>query len=181
VALVPSGATAGTVVVTVSGVASNGVSFTVTAPGSISFVQINSAIPATPQTSVTATYTKAQAAGDLNVIAVGWSDSTATISSIADSAGNTYSLAVGPTVQSGTATQAIYYAKSIVAAAANTNNVTVTFSAAANYPDLRIAEYSGLDPSNPLDVAVAAQGTSASSSSGSVTTSNANDLLLGAN
>ena len=50
--------------------------------------------------------------------------------------------------------------KNIVAAAANTNSVTVTFSTAANYPDIRIAEYAGLDPSNPLDVAVAAQGTS---------------------
>ena len=83
------------------------------------------------------------------MVVVGWNNSTATISSVADSAGNTYLLAVGPTVQTGTATQAIYYAKNIVAATANTNSVTVTFSTAANYPDIRIAEYAGLDPSNP--------------------------------
>ena len=88
----------------------------------IAFVQMNFAVPETPQTSVTVTYTKAQTANDLNVVVVGWNDSTAQISSVADSAGNTYSLAVGPTVQTGTATQAIYYAKNIVSAAANANS-----------------------------------------------------------
>ena len=178
---VPSGATTGNVLVTVGSLSSNGVNFTVTAPAAISFVQVNSAVPQSAQKSVKVTYAKAQTAGDLNVVVVGWNDSTATISSVVDSAGNAYSLAVGPTVQSGTATQAIYYAKSIAAAAANTDNVTVTFSTAANYADIRIAEYAGLDLSNPVDVAVAAQGTSTSSNSGSVTTTNANDLLVGAN
>ena len=133
--------------------------FNVTAVGGgIAFVQVNSAVPQTPQTSVTVKYTKAQTAGDLNVVVVGWNDSTAQISSVADSAGNTYSLAVGPTVQTGTATQAIYYAKNIVSAAANANTVTVTFNTAANSADIRIAEYAGLDLANPVDVAVAGQG-----------------------
>ena len=122
-------------------------------------MQVNSAVPQTPQTSVTVTYTKAQTANDLNVVVVGWNDSTAQISSVADSAGNTYSLAVGPTVQTGTATQAIYYAKNIVSAAANANTVTVTFSTAAKSADIRIAEYAGLDLANPVDVTVAGQGT----------------------
>src|SRR5439155_1087342 len=83
---------------------------------------------------------------------------------------------------SGTATQAIYYAKNIASAAAGANTVTVTFSVAAVFPDIRIAEYSGLDTANPLDVAVGAQGTTtATSNSGSVTTTNGNDLLVGAN
>ena len=181
VAPVPTGATSGNVVVTVGGQASNSIGFTVTAPAAISFVQVNSANPQSPQRTVTVTYTAAQVAGDLNVVVVGWNSSTATISSVADSAGNTYLLAVGPTVQTGTATQAIYYAKNIVASAANTNSVTVTFSTTANYPDIRIAEYAGLDPSNPLDVSAAAQDTSTSSNSGAVTTTNANDLLVGAN
>ncbi len=152
-----------------------------TSAAGITFVQVNSAVPQTPQTSVTVKYTKAQTAGDLNVVVVGWNDSTSQISSVADSAGNTYSLAVGPAVQTGTATQAIYYAKNIVSAAANANTVTVTFNTAAKSADIRIAEYAGLDLANPVDVAVAGQGSSATSSSGSVTTSNANDLLVGAN
>jgi len=151
------------------------------APPPITFVQVNSATPQTPQTTVTVPFKSAQTAGNLNVVVVGWNDSTAAVSNITDTKGNIYSLAVGPTVQTGVSTQAIYYAKNIVAAAANGNSVTVTFSPAANYPDIRIAEYSGLDTASPLDVSVGAQGNSATSSSGAVTTTNANDLLIGAN
>ena len=151
------------------------------AAGPIAFVQSNSADPQAPQTTVTVAYTAAQAAGDLNVVVVGWNDSTATVSSVKDSKGNVYALAAAPVVQTGIATQAIYYAKNIVAAAAGANAVTVTFSVAAAFPDIRIAEYSGIDPVNPVDVSVGAQGNSATSNSGTVTTTNASDLLVGAN
>ncbi|HET8925013.1 MAG TPA: IPT/TIG domain-containing protein, partial [Candidatus Acidoferrum sp.] len=154
----------------------------VQARAAISFVQSNSATPQTPQASVAVVYTLAQTAGNLNVVVVGWNDSTATISSVVDSKGNQYLVAAAPVVQTGTATQAIYYAKNIASAAAGTNTVTVTFSVAAVFADIRIAEYSGLDPNNPLDVSVGAQGTTtATSNSGSATTTNANDLLVGAN
>jgi len=148
---------------------------------SLGFVQVNNAVPQTPQTQVAVTYTQAQTAGNLNVVVVGWNDATAQLTSVADSKGNAYLLAVGPTVQSGTATQAIYYARNIAAAAANSNTVTVMFNMGANSPDVRIAEYSGLDPLNPLDAVAAAQGSGTSGSSGSVNTGNANDILLGAN
>jgi hypothetical protein len=92
-----------------------------------------------------------------------------------------YTPAVGPTVQTGVATQSIYYAKNIAAATTNGNSVTVTFTTGANFPDIRIAEYSGLDTASPLDVSLGAQGNSATTSSGAVTTTNANDLLIGAN
>ena len=101
----------------------------------------------------------AQVAGDLNVIVVGWNDTTATVTGVTDSRGNTYTLAVGPTVLSGVASQSIYYAKNIQAAAAGANTVTVAFSRAASFPDIRIAEYSGADPSNPVDVTAAAPAT----------------------
>ena len=174
---VPTGATTGNVVVTVGGVPSNGVRFTVVA---IKFVQVNSAVP-TSAAAVTAPYTQAQTAGNLNVVVVGWNDASAQVTSVTDSKGNVYALAIGPTVQSGTATQAIYYATNIAGAAANGNTVTVTFNIAAHYPDLRIAEYSGIDPSVPVDVVAAADGTTDTSSSGAVTTGSANDLLVGAN
>src|ERR1700682_2669814 len=148
----------------------------------IAFVQSNSATPQSPQTTVAITYTAAQTLGNLNVVVVGWNDSTATVSSVGDSRGNTYALAGVPVVQSATGSQAIYYAKNIAAAGAGANTVTVTFSVAARYPDIRIAEYSGLDTVNPLDVSTGAQGTTTSiSNSGPVTTTNANDLLVGAN
>jgi len=83
------------------------------------------------------TYTAAQLAGDLNVVVGGWNDSTATVSSVVDSEGDAYIRAVGPTVVAGALSQSIYYANDIVAAAAGTNTVTVTFSTAAVYPDIR--------------------------------------------
>jgi hypothetical protein len=42
-------------------------------------------------------------------------------------------------------------------------------------------EYGGIDPNNPVDISTAATGNSATTSSGSATTTNATDLLLGAN
>ena len=47
------------------------------------------------------TYKAAQTAGNLNVVIVGRSDATSQVSSVTDSKGNVYQLAVGPTVQTG--------------------------------------------------------------------------------
>jgi hypothetical protein len=117
----------------------------------------------------------------LNVVVIGWNDSTAAVSGVTDTLGNQYTQALLPAVQAGTASQVIYYAKNIAAAAAGANQVRVTFSVAAAFPDIRILEYGGIDTVSPLDVAVGAQGNSTSSSSGPVTTTNANDLIIGAN
>jgi hypothetical protein len=157
-----------------------------TTGGTINFVQGNFEAPQSPPTSVAVTYAAAQSAGDLNVVVVGWNDDSTTVSSVTDTSGNTYTLAVGPTVQPGPAgggglSQAIYYAKSIASATANSNAVTVTFSAAAAFPDVRILEYSGLNPTSPLDVTAAAVGNSDTSSSGTATTTSASELLIGAN
>jgi hypothetical protein len=160
------------------------VAFRVAAPKPVvtAFVQGNYAIPSTPQTNVTVPYTEAQTAGNLNVVVVGWNDSTTHVRSLTDSKGNGYHLAIGPTVMTGALSQAIYYANNISAAAAGVNALTVTFdAAAANYPDIRILEYSGIDLVNPVDVVVGQSGNSAVSSSGAVTTTNARDLLVGAN
>src|SRR5712664_2412668 len=108
------------------------------AQSTIAFVQQNYSDPQTPQTTVTVPYALAQTAGDLNVVIVGWNDSTATVTSVNDTSRNIYTLAVGPTIQTGVATQAIYYAKNIFGAAAGANTVTVTFASAANFPDIRM-------------------------------------------
>jgi fibronectin type 3 domain-containing protein len=147
----------------------------------ISYVQGAYATPQSPSSVVNLTFTAAQAAGDLNVVVVGWNDSSATVSSVADSRGNQYVLAVGPTIQAPVATASVYYAKNITAASAGANTVSVTFTSGAKSPDIRILEYSGADPSNPVDVTAASTGTSGTSSSGAVTTTNATDLIFGAN
>src|SRR4029079_6728519 len=60
------------------------------------------------------------------------------------------------------------------------NAVTVEFDGPANYPDVRILEYSGLDPANPLDTAAGTAGVGITSSSGDLN-ANASDLLVAAN
>src|SRR5229473_3316103 len=147
----------------------------------INYVQGNYADPQTPQTTVNVTFTAAQAAGDLNVVVVGWNDATATVSTVGDNSGNIYTRAVGPTVLSPSLSQSIYYAQNIKAAAAGANTVTVTFSTAAVYPDIRILEYSGADPNNPVDVTATGSGNSTSDTSGPATTTNPTDLLFAAN
>jgi fibronectin type 3 domain-containing protein len=147
----------------------------------ITYVQGNYSTPQAPQTTVAVPFTAAQTAGDLNVVVVGWNDTTASVSAVTDNSGNVYTLAVGPTAFSGYLSQSIYYAKSIVSAAAGANAVTVTFSTAATSPDIRILEYRGASPSNPVDVVAAASGSSTTSSSGSATTTSTTDLIFGAN
>jgi len=147
----------------------------------IAFVQVNFAVPPNPQSSVSATYTAAQTAGNTNVVAIGWSDTTSVVTSVTDTAGNSYSVAVGPTVLSGTQTQVVYVGANIAAAAAGANTVTVTFNAAVPFGDVRILEYSGLDPSAPVDGTAGATGTGTTSSSGPVTTTHAYDLIFAAN
>ena len=156
-----------------------------TTGGTIKFIQGNYQVPHPSATSVAVTYTAAQSAGDLNVVVVGWNDATShrqlrhryEWQHLHPRRGTDG--AARPT--GGGLSQAIYYAKNIASAAANANTVTVSFSAAAAYPDVRILEYSGLNPTSPLDVTAAAVGNSATSSSGTATTTSASELIVGAN
>jgi hypothetical protein len=144
------------------------------------YIQGHYAVPQTPQTSVTVPYSSAQTAGDLNVVVVGWNDSVKQVSSLSDSMGNVYQLAVGPTVTGGLS-QSIYYAKNIAAANAAANVVTVTFSGLASYPDIRILEYSGIDTVNPVDTFAGAIGNGATSTNVTLQTTVPADLLVAAN
>src|SRR6202045_3608233 len=144
----------------------------------IAYIQENYAVPQSPQAQVTVPFTGAQAVGNLNVVVIGWSDATSHVVSVSDTRANVYSAALSPTVQSGIQTQVIYYAAGIAAAAAGANTVTVNFDAAVSYPDVRIAEYGGISATTPVDVAAGASGTG-TTGSGTLATTNANDLLVG--
>ena len=127
------------------------------------------------------TYAAAQTSGNLNVVIVGWNDTTAVVNSVKDSKGNVYQLAVGPTLLTGNLSQSIYYTPNILAASAGANAVTVTFSQPAAYADIRILEYSGISQTSPVDSFASAVGNSTTSSSGNLATTSATDLLIGAN
>src|SRR6266566_2446452 len=145
------------------------------AAAQMKFVQVNSAVP-TSTATISATYNSAQTAGNMNVVAIGWDSSFITLKTLTDSKGNSYKLAVSYVDSTGI-TQAIYYAPNIVAAAAGANRVTATLSASTDWPDLRILEYSGV---NTLNKTASAKGTTTTASSGSVTTTQADELLFGA-
>ena len=144
----------------------------------INFIQVNTAQPTSPSSNASAGFNLPQTVGDLNVVVIGWGDATSTVAgNVTDSAGNTYTLALA-TVGNGFS-QSIYYAKNIKAA--TTNTVTVNFNQAAQFPDLRILEYSGVDTINPLDGgAGASAATGAGLDSGTLTTTSAGDMILGA-
>jgi glucose/arabinose dehydrogenase/PKD repeat protein len=148
-------------------------------PATPTFVQVAAATPQTAMSTVSTIYPQAQVAGDLNAIVVGWNDSTGNVTSVTDSAGNTYQLGA-PVVRGSGLSQAIYHAKNIAAAAAGANTVTVNFDKAVNYVDVRILEYGGLDRTNPLDVSKSAAGSASTANSGAATTTTARELILGA-
>ena len=147
----------------------------------IAYVQNNYATPQSPQTSVSVTYTGPQTAGNLNVVVVGWNDTNAAVNSVTDSKGNVYTRAVGPTMYSTQLSQSIYYAKNVAGAAANSNVVTVQFSAPAVYADIRVVEYAGIDRINPVDVVAVGSGSGTMSATSSVNTTHAKDLIFAAN
>ena len=151
--------------------------YTAVAIGSSSFVQANSG-PSTIQSSnssLAVPYLNPQTPSNLNIVVVGWGDTTSSIKSITDTQGNTYTGAVGPTRTTGLQ-QSIYYAKDIVG---GSNEVTVRFNQTAMYPDVRVLEYRGEDTTDPLDVTAAVPGTGAAANSGSATTTSSNELIFG--
>jgi hypothetical protein len=155
-----------------SGMLANGFTYGSALP--IAFVQVAAATPQKAVQTVSVTFPSPQTAGNLNVIVVGWNDTTNTVQSVHDSAGNAYVLAIGPTTGIGLR-QSIYYAPSIRAGG---NSVTVTFSGPAARPDIRILEYSGV---SSLDAKAGASGNSSTANSGAASTTTARELIFGAN
>jgi hypothetical protein len=97
---------------------------------------------------------------------------------VTDSNGNTYAAATARTAWGSGWSAQTFYAKNI---AGGGNTVTATFGTAiSSFGIVYIHEYAGLDASSPLDVTSSATGTTAAMSSGSATTTHANDLLFGA-
>jgi len=71
---------------------------------------VASSVPQTPETYVPVTYGDAQTAGNLNVVIVGWNDTTASVRWVLDESGNNYQLAIGPTRSADGVSQSIYFA-----------------------------------------------------------------------
>jgi hypothetical protein len=130
-------------------------------------------------TTISINYASAQRAGDTNIVVVQWSSANGSVTGVSDSAGNSYSLAIGPTFGQLDA-QYIFYASGIAAAAAGSNTVTVTLSAPQTQEDLTIFEYAGLATTSPLDGTADGHGIAPGAATTPITTSNACDLLFAA-
>jgi len=145
-------------------------------PPQSKFGQQNFATPQTPQTQVSVAYTNAQTGGNANLLAIGWNDTNANITTVGDSAGNVYHVALA-TFRGNGMSQAIYCAGNIKP---GTNTVTVTFNEPATFVDLRVTEYSGLLPTNAFDAGTSGTGIGTGASSGPLTVNGTNELLFGA-
>jgi len=144
------------------------------APTSFNYVQGNSATPQTSQV-VPVAYNSAQTAGNLNVVFVAWNNNSGSVSGITDTSGNMYTKAVGPTINNTppVRSQEVWYCSNIQGGSNNT--VKVTMSSAEPYIDIRILEYRG---PGTYDTSLGAIGNSATASSGTVTTTANNELLV---
>src|SRR5208282_3049645 len=106
-------------------------------------------------TSIAYQFTSAQTAGNCNIVFVSHLDSQL-ITSVLDTKGNAYAL-IGSAHPYNATNNAwayimeVYVAANIVGASANSNTVTVNFSASANFQLIACAEYSGANAISPVD------------------------------
>ena len=140
--------------------------------GAVSFVQSTST-DCGKVTQCTITFGSPTTAGDFFVVS-SWivaQNRTVTVTSTqGDSFSNAFKIEAPTTAETG-----IYYAPNV---GGGTTSLSVSISGAAAFMDFIIAEYSGVAASNPLDKVSTSTATSAHPTTGSVTTSNANELLV---
>lgn len=106
----------------------------------------------------------AHTAGNLLVAVVCWTHASNTLSSIADTDGNTWTRATGSKIDTGSDNAEIFYAENIGGHA--TNVVTATFSANVQFRRIVVLEYSGAATSSAFDTS----GTGSAASATSATT-----------
>jgi hypothetical protein len=141
------------------------------------YVQDNWTAPQAPETSVSVAFPRAQTAGGLNVVAIGWNSTAESVASVTDSNGNAYAAATD-IMRGKTTSQVMYFAPRIKA---GDNTVTVQFTAAAVDPDVRMIEYTGGGASDPkVGETASGGGTGQTASAGPVTTSGQRELVFAA-
>jgi len=114
--------------------------------------------------------------GNLLVVFVGMNSTSVTVSSIADTAGNTYTKVTSIKDSEINDTIECWYAKNITG---NANNVvTATFSGSVGYRTITVDQYSGCDTSAPLDQYNTGAGENTAPTTGNITTTLANEVLV---
>jgi len=130
----------------------------------------------TSGTTASLAFRRANTAGNLIVAYVVW-DNRGTVK-VSDTKGNTYKAATVPKSFGNNFSAQVFYASNI---RGGSNTVKAAFGTAiTSFGIVYLHEYSGLAKKSPVDVSASAAGTSASMSSGAVTTNHAKDLLFAA-
>lgn len=120
-------------------------------------------------------YTSGNTAGNLLVLCFRLPFASALTISVTDSKGNTWH-EYPDTFANGGDKGSLWYAENC---AAGSNTVTLTAGGTGFFCRLIIAEFSGARTSSSFDASTHATGSSTAANSGSITTSVANELLLG--
>jgi len=127
-------------------------------------------------TATSVPFNAATTTGNTIVAYVIWNNSAS--ATVTDSQGDTFTSVSAPVSWGGGNSAQVFYATNITGGA---DTVAATFrTAVSSFGVVYIHEYSGISASNPVDVTVAATGSSASMNSGTATTTNPNDLIFGA-
>ncbi len=114
-------------------------------------------------------------AGNLIVVAFDYTSGAAP-SSVSDTQGNVFTPVGNQLNSPGGALSRVYYANTIKGGA---DTVTVTLTANSSWIELYLAEYTGIDPVNPIDAQAGASGSTSAVSSGNATTTVAGDVIFG--
>jgi len=129
--------------------------------------------------AVAAMLPAAQAAGDLDVVAISWPNTALSVVSVGDSDGNVFQQVGSGISLSSHGVLAVYVAAN-VKAGTGPDVVSATLTA-ATAGTLVVVEYSGLAAATPLEGTQSSSGTTGTAAnSGAYTTSHPHDLVVGA-
>jgi len=172
--------TAGISTVTLSATNAGGtgnatLTFTIVSAPVVSFVQaVSNIAPGSSASSLSLSFPANTAAGDLILVAFDYN--TNATPTVTDSQGNVFTAIGNQLTSPGGARSRVYYAKNITGGA---DTVTVNLSASSAWLEVYLTEYSGADPTNPIDAQAGSSGKAGSVSSGKATTTAAGDLIFG--
>jgi hypothetical protein len=158
-----------------SGTGNATLTLTITASVAASYVrEVAGAAHGSPS-SVTLAFPANTLAGDVLLVAFIYDDSVVP-STVTDSQGNAFAEVGTQLTTPGGGRSSVYYAKNIKGGA---DTVVVTLSAASSYEEVYLTEYSGVNPTSPIDAEAGASGSAGTASSGDATTTVAGDIIYG--
>jgi hypothetical protein len=125
-------------------------------------------------------YNNTETAGDFNIVIVSWANN-ASINDVRDDLGNPYTQATSRVSAASSGQNVVLQVFYRANVAALKIGVMVDFNGIAKNPELRIAEYSGIVATSPLDgTPRTAEATGSDLDTGTLNTSHPNELLVAA-